>query len=314
MNPMLLSETVQGVRNTKPDPAALLTISAALEQLEQDTGLHDADNSIGRMRALDLLDALIMEGAEWVEGSPDDAQIWSLVQRAAALQLTLTTLNTRLFAQLIHSVQRGERGPLRQYFISAARQLATAADEPGYDELDTLLGGLLETDALPATPQALDPDMVFYQPTPARIILKLIDLVPVTAKDTFYDIGSGLGQVPILVHLLTGAKTRGVEIEAAYARYADACLTSLNLSAVEFLNADARHVDYADGSIFYLYTPFGGEILRHVLAKLEAVAAQRPISVCTYGPCTLYIAKEAWLRPVYQSGSAEACLGIFSSE
>jgi hypothetical protein len=37
-------------------------------------------------------------------------------------------------------------------------------------------------------------------------------------------------------------------------------------------------------------------MLRQVLERIRAEAAKRPIRVCTHGPCTLEVAREAWLE------------------
>jgi hypothetical protein len=59
---------------------------------------------------------------------------------------------------------------------------------------------------------------------------------------------------------------------------------------------DARVTDLSSGTVFYLYTPFAGSILRQVLDRLRSVAAARPIRVCTFGPCTSVVADERWLE------------------
>jgi hypothetical protein len=51
----------------------------------------------------------------------------------------------------------------------------------------------------------------------------------------------------------------------------------------------------SSGTVFYLYTPFRGVILRTVLDRLRAEANTRAIRVCTFGPCTPTIAAESWL-------------------
>jgi hypothetical protein len=90
-------------------------------------------------------------------------------------------------------------------------------------------------------------------------------------------------------------------------------LNKLGLPYVEFIHADARQADYDDGTMFYLYTPFRGEMLRQVLRRLEAQAERRRIRVCTYGPCTLQAGEQNWLKPIYQAGQSEGSLGIFGS-
>ncbi|HEY6941484.1 MAG TPA: hypothetical protein VI238_08445 [Dokdonella sp.] len=72
---------------------------------------------------------------------------------------------------------------------------------------------------------------------------------------------------------------------------------ALKLDRVAFFEQDARVADLSTGTVFYLYTPFGGPILRAVLDALRAQASQRPIRVCSYGPCTSAIGGEAWLVP-----------------
>jgi len=52
----------------------------------------------------------------------------------------------------------------------------------------------------------------------------------------------------------------------------------------------------SEGTVFYLYTPFTGGILRTVLDRLRREAARRAIRVCTFGPCAVTVAEEGWLE------------------
>ncbi len=104
----------------------------------------------------------------------------------------------------------------------------------GYDGLDTLLAGLFEFEPPPQATLQLDAEMVHYEPTPARAILDLIDHVGFTAGDVFYDLGAGLGQVAMLVHLLTGVRVKAVEIEPVFCTYAQQCAQGLGIQEVEF--------------------------------------------------------------------------------
>ena len=62
--------------------------------------------------------------------------------------------------------------------------------------------------------------MIYYQKTPARIIFELIKRADFQPGDVFYDLGSGFGQVTMLVNLLTSVVSKGVEFEPAYCKYA----------------------------------------------------------------------------------------------
>ncbi len=170
-----------------------------------------------------------------------------------------------------------------------------------YDHLDELIAGVFAFDQ-PGAPQApAGPENVFYQPTPARHIFALIRQAHLTAADTLIDLGSGLGHVPLLVSSSTGARAIGIEFESAYIASARSCAQKLNLDRVSFLLEDAREADLSAGTVFYLYTPFTGSILRTVLNALRAEAALRsqsatnPFRIATFGPCTTIVAQEPWL-------------------
>ena len=186
-------------------------------------------------------------------------------------------------------------------------------DEPGYDSLDALLAGLLLVSDAPEPARELEPEMVSYQPTPARIILELVERMAFTQQDVFYDIGSGLGHVCILVHLLGGVRARGVEHDPAYCDYARRCAGGLNVSDVEFLNVDARVADYSEGTVFFMYTPFEGRMLQQVLGRLGAASRTKRVRLCTYGPCTLVVSRQGWLQPEGQNDDQIYRLAVFTS-
>jgi len=154
----------------------------------------------------------------------------------------------------------------------------------------------------PQARQALTADMVHYEPTPARVMLDLVDHCAFAPDDVFYDLGSGLGYVALTIHLLTGIKAKGVEFEPLFCAYAQNCARQLGLSAVEFINADAREADYSDGTLFYLFTPFKNLLLQTVLDRLKEVAQTKMIKIFTYGACTRPVARQSWLHSLDVSG------------
>jgi trans-aconitate methyltransferase len=140
--------------------------------------------------------------------------------------------------------------------------------------------------------------MVPYQPTPARHIFDLIDRTQPDEQDVLIDLGSGLGQVPLMVAACTGARSVGIEIEPAYVAHARKTANALHLQQATFLEGDARAADLSAGTLFYLYTPFTGTILRSVLDALHQQAASRPVRIGTFGPCTRVVSGEQWLSPI----------------
>jgi hypothetical protein len=153
---------------------------------------------------------------------------------------------------------------------------------------------LLQLEAPAAVPEP-EAEMVFYQPTPARHVFDLVARSALGAGDVFVDLGSGLGHVPMLVGLCTDARATGIEWQPAYVERARAAAAALQLQRVVFVQQDARAADLSTGTVFYLYTPFTGSILRAVLDALRVEAGKRPIRVCSYGPCTHVLAREPWL-------------------
>jgi SAM-dependent methyltransferase len=153
---------------------------------------------------------------------------------------------------------------------------------------DELLGIESPPPDIPDLPHGSVP----YLPCSVEEILAMVLEVPLKPDDDFVDLGSGLGRVAILAHLLSGARARGVEIQEHLVRSGRARCVELDLP-VSFVRANAAEVDL-DGSIFFLYAPFNGEMLARVLRRLEDVARRKPIVLCTVG---LELRGVPWLRP-----------------
>jgi hypothetical protein len=186
-------------------------------------------------------------------------------------------------------------------------------EEPGYDNLDILINRLFHAKAMPEQTIELEPEMVYFQKTPARVVFELVERCPFSREDVFFDLGSGLGQVAMLVNLLTGVSVKGIEFEPAFCDYAGNCAAELRLPNVTFINADARKADYSEGTVFFMYTPFRGEILREVLALLRKESLHRKITLISYGPCTAEVALQNWLDPATPMDNNMYKIGIFSS-
>ena len=152
---------------------------------------------------------------------------------------------------------------------------------------------------------------MFYQPTPVRHILQLLTASELSETDVLIDLGSGLGHVPLLLSMLTGVQSVGVEVQAAYVDSAQECARSLRLSRARFVAADARAADFSSGTVFYLYSPFKGSILTDVLSMLHRENMRRSIKICSLGPCTSKVANETWLKT--SSRPSTGRIAVFSS-
>ncbi len=159
--------------------------------------------------------------------------------------------------------------------------VATLLRVPATDRdawLDTVLG----LDEIPDDGPELPRGCVPYIPCPVDALLRIVQQAQVEASDVFVDLGSGVGRAAVLVHLLTGAKVIGIEIQTALVVAARALAARVSASHVEYLQGDAatllRSVD--SGSVFFLYCPFTGDRLAQVLAALEDLARTKTIRIC----------------------------------
>ena len=281
----------------------------ALERLveqfdDNEALLVDPSQLRQRVEALDLLDSHFSDAHFSDASFPDtpqpifDAASKELYRRARAIYARLEAVNRELYEGIRGEIQRGGRpGALLRWAASSAEMedVAGPANGMGYDYLDELIGGVFQFDE-PDDEPVRRAEMVLYQPTPARLIFHLLGVAALAATDVLVDLGSGLGHVPLLVAILTSTRSIGIELEGTYVERAKQCAQRLNLNRVTFIQQDARAADLSAGTIFYLYTPFTGSILRSVLSRLRREAATRPIRICTYGPCTSVVAGESWLE------------------
>jgi hypothetical protein len=273
-------------------------IRADIEVIEKNAALYVATNFRERARALDYLEFNVIDRINGLLPSVDHPEeLAKLKLSAERLTRRLEKIDEALFRQFRECIRSGNwRGntlktQIDEYFGGDVSQ----QNDIGYDSLDMFIDGVLLVDTLPAETKKREPEMYYYQQTPARVIFELIEKAVLTSQDVFYDLGSGLGQIPILVELLGAGKSKGIEFEPAYCDYARECAAQLNLPQVDFINEDARDADFSDGTVFYMYTPFEGKILQEVLEKLRQEACKRTIRLFTYGYCTPQVARQNWL-------------------
>ena len=309
--------------NVDPEPQVLnpYQVRARLQALAHDQSLLAEENLLPRTEALDLLDL-----AEEISQMPR----WSDALSGLGLEglrSRLREANAALFRDAQATLTSQEVGfPERRRYLdrfTAYRPGGEPEGHMGRDGLDLLLDGVmgLGRERAGGAPSR-HPDMVHYVPTPARAVLDLLDhaapwpldrspgpqRVPGTfcpqehptdkRSGAFTDLGSGLGRVVILYHLLTGRPAYGVEVEPAYVSIARRSAERLGLGQVRFVHADARHADLSGSDLFFMFTPFEGGILDAVFQRLEDVAQRRTIRLCTYGTVTLAAEREPWLEIV----------------
>jgi len=182
----------------------------------------------------------------------------------------------------------------------------------GKEAADVIVTGLLCLNDGPKQCRLCDRDMVHLESSPVSVVLEMVDRVPWSVGDQFVDLGSGLGQVPILVNLFARTPSSGIEIDDACCRFAESRAEMLGVVSVGYVRGDARSAPL-QGSIYYLFTPFVGSMLDQTMARLEQASHSQPITVCSYGPCTPLIARCSWLESVAQEPPGQFTFGLFRS-
>ena len=283
--------------NERSFPHLTDALQRLVVQLDNEPSLVEPNQLHERLEALDRLDAYfpyIPQGAFGVESIEP-----VLYRRARAICARLEAVNCELYEAIRCEIQRGCRPDTLLRWVHPpldTEEDGGPVNGMGYDYLDELISGVFQFEEPDAGHIPRDSETVFYQPTPARHIFKLIGLTALTATDVLVDLGSGLGHVPLLASICTSARSIGIELEATYIERAQQCALRLNVNKVRFIQEDARVADLTIGTVFYLYTPFTGSILSAVLNRLRREAATRRIRICSYGPCTSIIAEQPWLE------------------
>lgn len=278
-----------------------------IDSIANDEKIFLEKNFIIRSEALDDIEFHVTDQIQSLAESADSSdRLNDVKQYAEQVRSQLEEVNKKMFDQIRMRISgehfRGEKlmNLINEYFKHPPDPVIQPY-ESGYDNFDLFINGLLTYRDLPAQTKEREPGMIYYQKTPARIILELVKKAAFQSGDVFYDLGSGLGQATILVNLLASVISKGVEFEPAYCHYAKACAAELNLSDTQFINEDARHADYSSGDVFFMYTPFEGEMLNDVLSNLYVETKKRKIRIFTYGSCTPVIARQHWLRQVNET-------------
>ena len=287
-------------------------LKADLDALKSNQALFEESQFNARKEALNFI-AIIEDLYTLREPS---MELTDLYESAELLGDRIVAFNDALFQSLRNEILAGIKGEqLRDLLTPFTNYKPEDHGQPhyGYENLDSLIEGVLMPLPHPEPTAERDYGMVRYEPTPVSVILELFDRVQFSLDDVFFDLGSGLGKVVMLVHLLASIPCIGIEFEPAYFTYAAQRAANLGLTGVKFINTDAREVDYSKGTVFFLFNPFGGEIFYTVFARLEKEAQARQITICSYGAGTPHLAELPWLQVADLGTVDEVCLAIFRS-
>lgn len=124
-----------------------------------------------------------------------------------------------------------------------------------------------------------EPELVAYQPSGYDEIVHAFDASALAPGDRFVDLGSGLGKAVLLAALLAGVGAVGLERDVELHRLADRAARDLGLGVdlARFEAGDARTATIADADVYFMYLPFTGAVLAHVMDRLvDRLRQSRP--------------------------------------
>jgi precorrin-6B methylase 2 len=149
---------------------------------------------------------------------------------------------------------------------------------------------------------SLNKDGVPYVATPYHLLEKMINYLKLNSDDVFIDFGSGKGRVIFFVAGQKVKKVTGLELHKELVNIAQVNLNNLKLknTRVEIINDDAAIFDAKDGTVFFMFNPFGEKTIARVIGNIKDTLAANPrkIRIVYYSPAfSELLDKQDWLAP-----------------
>lgn len=117
------------------------------------------------------------------------------------------------------------------------------------------------------------------RPNHMKLVRGLLSQCGITPKDAIVDIGCGKGGMLFFFHECGFGKTDGIEYSSELCRIAKSNMSKLNIEA-KIVQADAAEYEqYDDYTYFYMYNPFGKDIMKRVVQNIENSRIRKPRTV-----------------------------------
>jgi len=143
------------------------------------------------MEAIDLIGFQVMDRIEdLLRTSTQPDKLNELQHRAEKLRSRLEKIDTNLFQRLQATIRtKGCTGKEFKNLVKKYVDLNVAdnrhQEEIGYDTLDIFINGLTLLQTMPEQTKDLEPEMVWYQKTPARVVFELVERSHFSKEDVF---------------------------------------------------------------------------------------------------------------------------------
>lgn len=144
-------------------------------------------------------------------------------------------------------------------------------------------------------------DNLVYQAVDYRNLRRLRGLLRPGPNDVFYDIGCGKGRVVCVFAQVGQRRVVGIELDQGLCESARRNAKSLRgrKTPIEVRCADAATTDLSDGTIYFMYNPFGEATMRDVLNNIHGSLKSTPrrlrVAYCN-AKCTALFEAAGWLH------------------
>jgi len=143
-------------------------------------------------------------------------------------------------------------------------------------------------------------DMHIHRPTPYDKLRKILDYLKLRQDDVFVDIGCGKGRAIFFAATRKLKKIIGVELDERLIDIAkkNSEKARFNNTPIEIVHADAAVFDVKEGTVFFMFNPFGPNTVKRVIDNIKKSLTVNPrtIHIVYYNPEYKYLLDtEDWL-------------------
>jgi len=121
-------------------------------------------------------------------------------------------------------------------------------------------------------------DSIPYVPTPYDVIGKMLSHLHFSKDDVFVDLGCGKGRIVFSVAAKKLKKVIGIEARKDMYNIAMENLKNSKLknTPLQIVNADVAIYDMKEGTVFFMYSPFGEKTQKAVIKNIKESLVKKP--------------------------------------
>ncbi len=127
------------------------------------------------------------------------------------------------------------------------------------------------------------PEQFTYEGTPYDFTRIFLEVVDPSETDVVYDLGAGYGRVLLYGALTRQSLFRGIEIVPERVGMIQKAIDRFSISNAQISRQNVLDSDFSDGTIFFLFNPFGNATITEVLKRLHDLAKKRSITIVAWG-------------------------------